>query len=104
MAKARGASQQASGSRHWGPLLLAIAWLLLIAGVGGVGLWNNFLAAPPDEPPAEPFFVGLEPEPEPEPPAQAADAGALPPLPGSTEVPQVDSSPPADTGLASPAG
>ena len=75
--------------------LLAIAWLLLVAGVGGLYAWNQF--KPHDEdgpPPAEPFYIAL-PEPEP-PPTPVVEAPPMPALPEPAEVKEMAATPPVE--------
>jgi hypothetical protein len=78
-----------------GPLLLALAWLLLAGGLGGLYAWNAY--GPHDDegpPPAEPFYVEL-PEPEP-PPAPVVEAPALPAMPEPAEVKEMAATPPVE--------
>ena len=82
--------------------LLAVAWLLLAAGIGGLYAWN--LYGPHDEegpPPAEPFYVAL-PEPEP-PPAPVVQAPPMPAMPEPAEVKEMAATPPVEPPAPPPA-
>ena len=85
-------------SRSRASLFLALGWgVLIIALCGAVGV--HALLRPAAAPPAEPFFVALEPyEPPPPPEPEPAIAQAepeLPALPETVETPAIVSRPPA---------
>jgi hypothetical protein len=97
VAKKPAPPKEKSDRRRLGPLLLGLAWALLIAGVAGMAAWHSFHADEAKTPPAEPFFIALEPDPQSEAPPPAEETAELPPMPESTEVPSVEATPPGAT-------
>lgn len=81
-----------------------VAWLLLIAALGGVYAWNTFLPAEDEgPPPAEPFYLALpEPEPPPAPAVAEAPAPELPPMAPPAEVKEMAAQPPVEPAPAAP--
>lgn len=70
---------------------LAVAWLLLIGGLGGLYAWNQY--GPHDEegpPPAEPFYISL---PEPPPPPVVEAPPPMPAMAAPAEVKEMASTP-----------
>jgi polysaccharide deacetylase 2 family uncharacterized protein YibQ len=76
---------------------------LLIAGVGGLAVWHNYFAEEAEAPPEEPFFVALEPDAQSEAPPPADETAALPPMPDSTDVPELGATPPGAPASPAPA-
>jgi polysaccharide deacetylase 2 family uncharacterized protein YibQ len=97
VAKKPAPPKQRTEQQRRGPLLLVLAWTLLIAGVAGLAVWHNYFAEEAEAPPAEPFFIALEPDPQSEIAAPTDEAAALPPMPDSTDVQEMGATPPGTT-------